>query len=82
METWGILAVSLFAPFIVLILPIWIIAHYVTQARSKRGLSSEDERMLAELWDSARRMEDRINSLERILDNDTSSWRRKRHEQY
>ncbi len=62
--------------FLVIVAPIWIIAHYTTKARASRGLSSEDERMLAQLWESANRMEDRIETLERILDHDNNGWRR------
>jgi phage shock protein B len=31
--------------------------------------------MLVELWQSAQRMEDRIETLERILDADQPGWR-------
>lgn len=62
--------------FLVIVAPIWIIAHYTTKARASRGLSTEDEKMLAQLWDSAKRMEERIETLERILDHDNTGWRR------
>lgn len=68
-ETLGII-------FLAVVAPIWIIAHYTTKARASRGLSTEDEKMLAELWDDAKRMEDRIETLERILDHDNTGWRR------
>lgn len=66
---------TLFILFLVIVAPIWIIAHYTTKARASRGLSTEDEKMLAQLWDSARRMEERIETLERILDHDNHGWR-------
>jgi len=62
--------------FMVVVAPLWIIFHYSTKARASRGLSTEDEKMLAQLWDSAKRMEDRIETLERILDHDNPGWRR------
>lgn len=55
--------------------PIWIVAHYVTRWRTSRKLSSEDERALGELWQSARRMEGRIEQLERVLDAEAPGWR-------
>lgn len=61
--------------FLVIVAPIWIILHYVTNWRRARALSAEDERMLAELWNSARRLEARVNSLERILDTEAPAWR-------
>jgi len=56
-------------------LPLWIIFHYITKWKTSKGLSTEDEKMLKEIWDSTNRMEDRINTLERILDIEAPSWR-------
>lgn len=58
-------------------LPLWIIFHYVTKWKTSKGLSSEDEKMLSEIWESANRMEERIETLERILDIDSPDWRRR-----
>ncbi len=62
--------------FLTVVAPIWIVFHYISKMRANRGLSSEDEKMLSELWESSRRMEDRIHNLERILDAETPDWRR------
>jgi phage shock protein B len=59
-------------------LPLWIIFHYMTKWKTSKGLTAEDEKMLSEVWDSANRMEDRINTLERILDVESPNWRRGR----
>jgi len=61
--------------FLTIVAPLWIIFHYVTKWRTARGLSAEDERMLAELWESAGKMETRIMSLEKILDSESPGWR-------
>jgi phage shock protein B len=69
----------LFVPmvlFLVVVAPIWIIAHYITRWRQTRMLSSEDEKLLAELWNSVDRMESRISTLERILDAEVADWRK------
>jgi phage shock protein B len=63
------------ALFMTIVAPLWIIFHYVTKWRQSRGLSAEDERMLAEIWESASRMEARILSLEKILDSEAPGWR-------
>lgn len=55
--------------------PVWIISHYVTRWRTAKILSAEDQKMLAELWDLAPRLESRINTLERILDAEVPDWR-------
>ena len=57
-------------------LPLWIIFHYITKWKTSKGLSTEDEKMLSEVWESANRMEERINTLERILDIESPNWRR------
>lgn len=61
--------------FITLCLPLWIILHYMTKWKMSKGLSPEDEKMLSEVWESTNRMEERINTLERILDIEAPSWR-------
>ncbi|MGK9167891.1 envelope stress response membrane protein PspB [Inquilinus limosus] len=62
--------------FLVIVAPIWLVLHYVTRWRSARTLSREDERMLVDLWESAKRMELRIATLEKILDAEAPQWRR------
>jgi phage shock protein B len=55
--------------------PLWLIFHYVTKWKSAKGLSAEDEKMLSEVWESTNRMEERIKTLERILDIEAPNWR-------
>jgi len=55
--------------------PLWIVFHYVTKMKTAKGLSVEDEKMLSEVWESTNRMEQRINTLERILDIESPNWR-------
>ncbi|HZT52061.1 MAG TPA: envelope stress response membrane protein PspB [Stellaceae bacterium] len=61
--------------FLVVVAPIWIVAHYLTHWRRSRKLSAEDERSMGELYDTARRMEGRIAALERVLDTEAPGWR-------
>ena len=62
--------------FIVIVAPVWIVAHYVTRWRTAKSLSDEDEKLLADLWESLDKMESRINTLERILDAEAPHWRK------
>lgn len=64
----GVLALTVVAP-------IAIIGHYITKWRASRGLSAEDERLIAELWDSAERLRGRVANLERVLDAEAPGWR-------
>jgi phage shock protein B len=61
--------------FLVVVAPIWIVAHYLTRWRRSRKLSIEDERSLGELYDAARKMEARLAALESVLDAETPGWR-------
>jgi phage shock protein B len=56
--------------FMVVVAPIWIIAHYMTRWRVAKTLTPEDEKQFAELWQTAERMEERLATIERILDDD------------
>jgi phage shock protein B len=47
--------------------------------KTSKGLTPEDEKMLTDVWESTKKMEDRIQTLERILDIESPSWRQ-RHE--
>lgn len=61
--------------FLVIVAPIWVVAHYVTRWRAVRRLTGEDEKTLSELWQNARRMEARIETLEKVLDAEAPGWR-------
>ncbi len=61
--------------FLVIVAPIWLILHYATRNSASKRLSSKDEALLEELHANARRLEDRMQSLERILDADSPEWR-------
>lgn len=45
----------------------WLILHYVTKWKQASTLTMEDENLLDELHDIARRLDDRMNTIERII---------------
>ena len=53
----------------------WLIFHYVTQWKKNGGLTVEDERLLDDMHDMARRLDERLGTLERILDSQDPAWR-------
>ena len=53
----------------------WLILHYVTKWKSAATLPVEDERLLEDLYDLARRLEDRMHTVERIVAADNPDWR-------
>ncbi|MEQ8248935.1 MAG: envelope stress response membrane protein PspB [Alphaproteobacteria bacterium] len=62
------------------VVPTWIVFHYVTRWRGTKTISGEDEKLLQDLWQSAEKIEQRLGSLEKILDADSPDWRRARDE--
>ncbi len=63
--------------FLAVVAPLWIIAHYITRWKSVKTLSSDEETMLSDLWESAAKMENRLITLEQILDAEAPGWRTK-----
>ena len=53
----------------------WLILHYVTKWKSAQTLPIEDERLLDELYEHARRLEERMHTVERIITADNPEWR-------
>jgi len=53
----------------------WLIFHYVTQWKKGGSITVEDENLLDELHMLARRLEDRMNTIERIVAADSPSFR-------
>lgn len=56
----------------------WLIFHYVTKWKQSKTLTVEDEGLLDDLHALARRLDERMNSIERIIAADNPDWR---HEQ-
>ena len=53
----------------------WLILHYVSQWKRAPKITEEDERMLDEMYNLARRLEDRLNTVERIVAADNPDFR-------
>jgi len=53
----------------------WLIFHYVTQWKKGSSITVEDENLLDELHSLARRLEDRMNTIERIVAADNPGFR-------
>ena len=61
-------------PAIFLGLP-WLILHYITKWKQAKTLTGEDEQLLDELYDTARRLENRLHTVERIISADHPDFR-------
>jgi len=58
-------------------LPLYIVLNFITRWKQTREISRDDEQMLEDLWALSQRLEERLETLERILDDDHPSWREK-----
>ncbi|MEI6486080.1 MAG: envelope stress response membrane protein PspB [Sphingomonadales bacterium] len=52
-----------------------MILHYLTKWKSQTGISSQDEALLDELHDLARRLDQRIETVERIVAAENPNWK-------
>src|SRR5688572_33219529 len=53
----------------------WIVFHYVTKWKQAATITGADEKLLDELYDLARRLDDRLCSIERIMSAENPNWR-------
>ena len=53
----------------------WIILHYVSKWKNAAKITTEDENLLDELHDLARRLDDRMCTIERIVQAENPNWR-------
>lgn len=53
----------------------WMILHYLTRWKSGRGISQQDEMLLDDLHEMARRLDGRLNSIERIIAAEDPTWK-------
>ena len=53
----------------------WLIFHYITKWKTAKTLTGADEQLLDDLHDAARRLDDRLCSIERIMTAENPEWR-------
>ncbi len=63
--------------FIAVPAPLFIVLHFITKWKQSREISAGDEQMLEDMWRLAQRLEERLESLETILDSELPDRRRK-----
>ena len=61
-------------PILFLGLP-WLLFHYITKWKQAGSISGSDEKLLDELHDMARRLDDRLCTIERIMTAENPNWR-------
>jgi phage shock protein B len=63
--------------FLFVALP-WLILHYVTRWKTAATLTNDDERMLGDMYELARRLEDRLETVERLVASDNPEFKPRR----
>ena len=53
----------------------WVIFHYITKWKTSASLTNEDEALLDQMHETARRLEERLATIERIIAADNPDFR-------
>ena len=53
----------------------WLVFHYVTKWKQAATLTGADEKLLDDLHEVARRLDDRLCTIERIMTAENPNWR-------
>lgn len=61
-------------PMIVIGLP-WLILHYITRWKTAATITNDDEVLLDELYQLARRLDERMDTVERLVASDNPEYR-------
>ena len=69
-----VLIPTIICAMLFVVLP-WLVFHYVTRWKTAGALTTEDENLLDELYDLARRLDERMCTIERIVQAENPNWR-------
>lgn len=53
----------------------WLFFHYMTKWKQAKTLTTTDEKLLDDLYEMARRLDDRLCTIERIMNAENPNWR-------
>jgi phage shock protein B len=56
----------------------WLILHYITKWKTAPTMTNDDEQMLGDMYELARRLEDRLETVERLVASDNPDWNPRR----
>ena len=66
-EVFGIIAVVIGLP--------WLILHYVTRWKTAATITTDDEVLLEELYSLAKRLDERMDTVERLVASDNPDFK-------
>lgn len=61
-------------PVLFIALP-WLIMHYMTKWKTAGTITNDDEQLLDELYHLAKRLDDRMDTVERLVASDNPEYR-------
>lgn len=53
----------------------WVILHYITKWKTAATITTDDEALLEELYQLARRLDERMDTVERLVASDHADFR-------
>lgn len=61
----------------------WVVLHYITKWKTAATITTDDEALLEELYQLAKRLDERMDTVERLVASDNPSFQppRLRHDQ-
>ncbi len=74
----GLVFTIIFVPlvvFLVIVMPTWLVLHYRDKQRQSRELSVDEWHEIEQTLERAGKLEERIATLELILDAEHKGWR-------
>ena len=66
-DIFGIVAIFIALP--------WIVLHYITKWKTSATITTDDEALLEELYNLAKRLDDRMDTVERLVARDNPEFR-------
>lgn len=63
--------------FIIFVAPLWLVLHYRSRKHITKSLTPEDQQQLEKLLTRTEQLQQRVVSLEEILDAKVPEWRKK-----
>ena len=69
---------AIFIVPIVVLGPLWLIFHYITKWKTAATLTTDDETMLEEMYQIARRLDERMDTVERLVAADNPEFQPRR----
>lgn len=56
----------------------WIVLHYITRWKTSATITGDDEQLLDELYHLAKRLDDRMDTVERLVGSDNPDFKSSR----